>query len=99
MSILMSSHSPTQQRTPPMVYSYKINDEYTELITDIDGQTKRVQLKMEATQEGGAMTIHKLDITLIDYFQMAESEVIMSVFNALELTNPKSFVECIPTIN
>jgi hypothetical protein len=99
MNILMSSNSPTQQRTPPRVYSYKINDEYTELITDIDGQTKRVQLKMEATQEGGAMTIHKLHINRLDKFEMDQSEVIMSVFNALELTNPRSFVECIPTIN
>jgi hypothetical protein len=99
MSYIASIPDPTQQRTPPRVYSYKINDEYTELITDIDGQTKRVQLKMEATQEGGAMTIHKLHINRLDKFEMDQSDVIMSVFNALELTNPKSFVECIPTIN
>lgn len=72
---------------------------YEEFITDINDQNKRVRISYEATQEEGAMTIHKLDIKLIDSFLMRDDEVIMSVFGALELSNPRTYFEVIPTVS
>lgn len=79
--------------------TYPIHADYEEFITDIDDQNKRVKIVYDATQEGLAMTIHKLDVKLIDAFVMDDSEVIMSVFGALELSNPRTYFEVIPTVN
>ena len=97
-SILMESNSPTQQRTQSEAYSFPIHADYEEFITDIDDKNKRIKIIYDATQEGFAMTIHKLEVKLIDAFIMPDSEVIMSVFGALELTNPRTYYECAPTV-
>lgn len=88
-SILMESNSPTQQRSEEEVYSYPVLADYEDLITDVDGQNKRVLIHYAGFESQGRLTVHEFKATPIDTFFMKQSEIDLSVMEALYLTDYK----------
>jgi hypothetical protein len=89
MNILMSSNSPTQQRSEPEPYQYPVIANYEDLIEDIDGQNKRVQIYYAGIESQGRLTVHEFKATPIDQFFMEQSEIDLSVMESMYLVDYK----------